>query len=212
MATTVLRTVYPIDRFDSEVAGAPLITRDGVAVDNTLLAAVLAAASTAQVAILQGGVAGGSPVADATSTLNGSISYAGPPVTGTWQVRQIVVDSNSAAWVCTAAGSPGSWQPLGSATYGPGSDQWLQAVGGGFNFAFATVTSTDSSTGLPTAGTVRWPDGTGGNFTGAIDGGGNGYSSYTVTWAGTTTKTLTATGITYDANGIALGPTGLAVS
>jgi hypothetical protein len=60
--------------------------------------------------------------------------------------------------------------------------------------------------------TLKWDDGTTGTFTGTIDGGGNGYSGFAVTWAGSTTRTVTATGITYDANGNAVGPTGLAVS
>jgi hypothetical protein len=97
--------------------------------------------------------------------------------------------------------------------YGPGSDQWLQSNGGGFTFAFAAITTTDTATGLPTAATVRWPDGKTGAFTGTIDGGGNGYSGYAVTWVnGGTTKTLTASGITYTSDGNAIGPTGLAVS
>lgn len=99
-----------------------------------------------------------------------------------------------------------------SGTFGPGSDTWLKAQGGSFGFAFATITATDSATGLPTAGTIRWTDGVTGAFTGTIDGGSNGYSGYVAVWAGSTTKTLTATGITYDANGTPIGPTGLAIS
>lgn len=55
MTTTVLRTVYPVDVFDSEVAGAPLITRAGVAVDDTLVSAVQTAATHDGVTLLTGG-------------------------------------------------------------------------------------------------------------------------------------------------------------
>jgi hypothetical protein len=96
--------------------------------------------------------------------------------------------------------------------YGPGSDSWLKTNAAAFSFAFTGTPTYDSTTGLPTAATVRWPDGTTGTFTATIDGAANGYSGYAVSWAGTTTRTVTATGITYDASGNAAGPTGLAVS
>lgn len=94
-------------------------------------------------------------------------------------------------------------------TYGPGSTQWIQEVGAAFGFAFTAVTTTDTNTGLPTAATIRWPDGTTGAFTGTIDAAGNGYSGFVAAYG---SKTLTASGITYDSNGLALGPTGLAVA
>jgi hypothetical protein len=100
----------------------------------------------------------------------------------------------------------------GNGTYGAGSPQWLQQIAAAFDFAFATITATDTGSGLPTAGTVKWPDGTGGAFTGTIHGSGNGYSGWTVTWAGSTTKTVTVTGVSYDTNGNPIGPTSVAVS
>jgi hypothetical protein len=97
-------------------------------------------------------------------------------------------------------------------TFGPGSDTWLKRGAAAFAFAFTGTPTYDTTTGLPTSANVKWDDGTTGTFTGTIDGGGNGYSGFAVTWAGSTTRTVTATGITYDANGNAVGPTGLAVS
>lgn len=58
MATTIVSTIWPIDRFDSEVAGAPLITTAGVNVDNTLLSAVQAAATANGVPLIVGGAGG----------------------------------------------------------------------------------------------------------------------------------------------------------
>lgn len=96
-------------------------------------------------------------------------------------------------------------------TYGPGSTQWLRTQGAGFNFAFTSISA--SANGLPTAGNVRWDDGTTGTFTGTIDSSGYGYSGWEVTYAGSTTKTVTVSGITYDSSsGNALGPTSVAVA
>jgi len=100
----------------------------------------------------------------------------------------------------------------GLLAFGPGSDQWLKQVGGAFGFALLSPSATDAATGLPTASTVRWPDGTDGAFTGTINPTVGNYSGWVVTWAGSTTRTLTVTGVTYDANGNALGPTSLVVS
>lgn len=95
----------------------------------------------------------------------------------------------------------------------PGAAQWLKDVGGGaFGFVFTAITTVDGGTGLPTAAAILWPDGTAGAFTGTTDGV-NGYTGYTATYAGATTSTLTASGITYDATtGLPLGPTTLEVS
>lgn len=94
----------------------------------------------------------------------------------------------------------------------PGNTIWLQQIAADFGFTFTAITAVDAATGLPTAATVRWPDGTAGAFTGTTDGV-NGYTGYVVTWAGGTTKTVTASGITYDAaTGLPLGPTSLAVA
>lgn len=44
--------------------------------------------------------------------------YSAAPTTGTWQVGDIVTNDTPAAgeptfWVCTAAGTPGTWVPVG---------------------------------------------------------------------------------------------------
>ncbi len=41
----------------------------------------------------------------------------GPPVAGSWKARDIVPDATGTAWVCTAAGSPGTWIQLGDKPY-----------------------------------------------------------------------------------------------
>ena len=100
-----------------------------------------------------------------------------------------------------------------SASYGAGSDLWIKAVGGDFGFVFTGSLTIDTATGLPTAGAIKWPDGRTGAFTGTVDS--NYYTGFTATYvpASGPTKTLTATGITYDtASGYPLGPTGLAVA
>lgn len=64
-----------------------------------------------------------------------------------------------------------------------------------FNFRITTVTSTDSASGLPTAGTVTWPDGTTGAFSNVtIDSTGRYHTGYKVTYPGTPAKTVTVSG------------------
>jgi hypothetical protein len=132
----------------------------------------------------------------------------------TLQHQSTVLRSTGAGvWVVEAGDLPyTALQTALTGLYGPGSVTWLQENAAAFAFAFTGTPTYDSATGLPTSAAVRWPDATTGTFTGTIDGASNGYSGYVVTWAGATTKTVTATGITYDANGNAVGPTGLAVS
>lgn len=98
------------------------------------------------------------------------------------------------------------------AAFGPGSDLWLKLIAQDFGFVFTAITTLDATTGLPTAGPIKWPDGRTGAFAGTVDA--NYYTGFTATWVnGGTTKTVTVTGITYDTtNGLPLGPTGLAVA
>lgn len=98
------------------------------------------------------------------------------------------------------------------ASFGSGSDLWLKQCAAAFGLVFTSITATDTTTGLPTSAVIAWPDGTSGAFTGSIDADGNGFSGYVATYAGTTTRTVTASGISYDANGNAIGPTSLGVS
>lgn len=119
MATTIVATAYPVDVFDPEVTGAPLITRAGVAVDNTKLTAVQAAAAANGVPLLAGGAGPASPTpSDPVIVLPAYINYAGPPTSGTFRAGQQVTDSNGAVWVANG-GSPGTFTTPGSATYAP---------------------------------------------------------------------------------------------
>jgi hypothetical protein len=130
------------------------------------------------------------------------------------QHQSVVLRSTGAGvWIVEAGDLPyGALTTALNGTFGPGSDTWLKSNAAAFAFAFTGTPTYDTTTGLPTSATVKWPDAVTGTFTGTIDAGGNGYSGFTVTWAGSTTKTVAVTGITYDSNGLALGPTGLAVS
>ena len=56
--------------------------------------------------------AGGLPGATAGSRLAGGIAV-GPPVAGVFGYLDIVPDGTGAIWVCTAAGSPGTWVQAG---------------------------------------------------------------------------------------------------
>lgn len=91
------------------------------------------------------------------------------------------------------------------------SAAWVKVETAAFDFSFASVSSTDTGTGLPLAGNIIWPDGTAGTFTGTTDGV-NGYTGYVAVYSGSTTRTATASGITYTAEGIALGPTSVVMS
>jgi hypothetical protein len=68
--------------------------------------------------------AGGLPGAAQGSRLAGGI-VSGPPVTGTFGLLDIVPDSTGAIWVCTAAGSPGTWVQAGSTS--PSADYLTRA-------------------------------------------------------------------------------------
>jgi hypothetical protein len=155
-------------------------------------------------------------VTDATATIPGnSTAMFEPAQIGVWESYGLGGGGGGA--VSSVSGRTGvvTTNQLATdlgATFGPGSDQWLKRGAAAFSFGFTSITTTDTITGLPTAAAVKWEDATVGAFTGTIDAGGNGYSGYVVTWVGSPTKTVTVTGITYDANGVALGPTGLAVA
>ena len=48
-----------------------------------------------------------------TRYVGGTVS--GAPTSGTFQARDFVVDGSGAIWVCTTAGSPGTWNNVGDA-------------------------------------------------------------------------------------------------
>jgi hypothetical protein len=109
MATTILSTVYPTDVFNSQVVGAPAITRAGTAVDNSLVAAVLASAVGDNVTLLVGGVGGAVSVVTPGLYFNAGI---GAPTIGAFAAGSICTDSTGAGFTCPTPGSPGGWQPL----------------------------------------------------------------------------------------------------
>lgn len=68
--------------------------------------------------------ASGLPGAAAGSRLAGGI-VSGPPVTGTFGFLDLVPDGSGAVWVCTAAGSPGTWAQAGASS--PSSEYLTRA-------------------------------------------------------------------------------------
>lgn len=86
-------------------------------------------------------------------------------------------------------------------TSAPGTDAWLKLHAGGDLDALLVGAITRDSNGAATSASVVWPDGTTGTYTattvstafpGAVD-------AFTVTYAGSTTKTVTQSAVTRDA-------------
>lgn len=53
-----------------------------------------------------------------------SVSAAAPPTIGTWSVGDRCVNTSATGiseWVCTVAGTPGTWGPVGAGAFAPGS-------------------------------------------------------------------------------------------
>jgi hypothetical protein len=91
-----------------------------------------------------------------------------------------------------------------------GSDSWLKANVN--NVTYSSVTR--DSNGAAASATVVWPDGTGGTYTattvstafpGAVD-------AYTVTYAGSTTKTVAQAAVTRNSDGAVTAQPALVVS
>lgn len=88
-------------------------------------------------------------------------------------------------------------------SYSPavGSDAWLKLHASGNLDALIVGAVTRDSNGAATSASVIWPDGSAGTYTattassafpGAVD-------AYTVTWVGSSTKTVTQSAVTRDA-------------
>jgi hypothetical protein len=77
---------------------------------------------------------GGLPGAPQGLRIRGATT-AGAPTTGTWKARDVIEDGTGTLWLCTAAGTPGTWQAL--------SVQGSEAPGGvsvgGMGFALASL-------------------------------------------------------------------------
>ena len=64
----------------------------------------------------------------ATRFVGGTVS--GPPVSGTFNVSDCVIDQTGTLWICTTAGSPGTWNPaLAYSVYHAGSAPSPSALG-----------------------------------------------------------------------------------
>ena len=64
----------------------------------------------------------------------------GAPVSGTFAVGDFIIDRTGSAWVCTIAGTPGTWTQLGSG--GGGGAGINYAINGGLDFAQRNLTPT----------------------------------------------------------------------
>ena len=49
-----------------------------------------------------------------TRYVGGTVS--GAPLTGTFQVGDFIIDETGKVWICTVAGSPGTWTAVGGVT------------------------------------------------------------------------------------------------
>lgn len=85
-----------------------------------------AATSRSNLGILTNFAPTGLTGATATSRYAGATT-SGAPVTGTFAVRDYVVDGTGKIWICTTAGSPGTWAQTGGALDTAGTD--IQPLG-----------------------------------------------------------------------------------
>lgn len=79
----------------------------------------------------------------------------GAPTAGTWEVGDFAIDRSGAGWVCTVAGTPGTWKPLG----GSGAVSSVNAKTGAVvlgvaDIAGAAPLASPALTGTPTAPTA----------------------------------------------------------
>jgi hypothetical protein len=154
VTTTVLRTVYPVNSFDPEVSGAPIITLAGVAVDDTKVAAVQSAATANGVTLRVGGSTGPT---DPISVSPTTISYAGPPIGGTFYKGELVVDVNNALWIANGGG-PGIFTAFsgGSGSGFPLRQSSEQMVGLAVEGGLAKVSATAPAGAKPIVLAEEW--------------------------------------------------------
>jgi hypothetical protein len=89
-------------------------------------------------------------------------------------------------------------------SYSPavGSSAWLKLHAGGNLDALIVGAITRDSNGAATSAGVVWPDGSSGTYTGTASSTFPGaVDAYTVTWVGSTTKTVTQPAVTRDSTG-----------
>lgn len=116
MPFTLLSTVYPQDKFDSRVPGAPLITRPGVFVDTTLVAPILASAVVSGIGVAEGITSDTIPPESVAGYVGRNLL--GPPTTGgPWRYGSIADDDTGAIFQYRAPTPPatsGSWLWIGN--------------------------------------------------------------------------------------------------
>jgi hypothetical protein len=84
----------------------------------------------------------------------------------------------------------------------PGGADWLKLHAGGNLDALITGVVTRDANGVATSASVVWPDGSGGVFTAtSVNATWRAVDAYTVTWTGSTTKTVTQPAVTRDSTG-----------
>jgi hypothetical protein len=85
-----------------------------VPVPGAVQSAGSAAAVDGEQRVFTTAAAGGLPGAAAGIRLAGGTA-SGAPASGTFALRDVIADATGALWVCTAAGSPGTWAEISSA-------------------------------------------------------------------------------------------------
>lgn len=121
---------------------------------------------------------------------NGSISIPGR--------EQVEFVGGDGAWITVGYGGAES----AAATAAPGTDEWLKLHAGGNLDALIVGTVTRDVNDAATSADVEWPDGTAGVYTGTPSVGTLGaIDSYTVTYVGPVTKTVTQPTVTRNASG-----------
>jgi hypothetical protein len=132
------------------------------------------------------------------------------------QAMSIQYNSSTTIWYVTGDDLPLSQLDAHyNATFAPvaGSDNWLKAWATNVDQLIRATSITRDGNGAATGASVIWPDGTAGTyagtasttFPGAVD-------SYTVTYVGSTTRTVTQSAVTRDTNGNIINRPAMGVS
>lgn len=93
----------------------------------------------------------------------------GAPASGTFQVGDMIVDRTGSLWVCTVAGSPGTWAQVGG-SHGAEYNYSFSLANGSevppTGAVWTSITDTDNfGTSLAASGTFTIPAGQGGRYT-----------------------------------------------
>jgi hypothetical protein len=93
-------------------SGAGALSRIGVGTDGQALVSLAAATNGVQWQSMLGLPLALTGAASATRWVGGTT--AGPPSSGTFVTGDFVIAQNGRVWICTAGGSPGTWQQVGA--------------------------------------------------------------------------------------------------